>query len=214
MTKRRTSGIQRRSRASEAAMTRRAVAGGSGATIDTRLLILLGILVVGGIVLVVILLFGGGTATRVGERQVDDGGGHIADGTVGGPYSSVPATSGPHWGSTAEWGVYTDASPAIQSQVIHNLEHGGIVIWYQPTQLDAASVQALADYVRQQVRTAKYKVLLSPWTGEDFDHPIAVTSWNWLLYQDELDLDQVRAYLDDHYQEAPEPNGGPGPPAG
>jgi hypothetical protein len=216
MTKRRTSGIQRRGRASEAAMNRRlSPAGASSGALDPRILLVGGVLVVGLVVLVVVLMFGGGgAAASVGTRQVDDGGGHIADGTPGSGYSSVPATSGQHWNSPANWGVYTTANPAQESQVIHNLEHGGLVIWYQPGEASAEDVAALTQYVEQQVRSAKFKVILSPWTGEDFGHPIAVTSWNWLLYQDAADVDQIRAFLDDHYGDAPEPFGGPGQPAG
>ena len=213
MAKRRTSGIQRRSRASEAALGRRLNEGGAPA-LDWRILLIGGVLLIGGIVLVVVLLFGqtGGGGT-VGVRQIDDGGGHVTDGQPGGPYSSVPATSGTHWNTPANWGVYTLANPAFESQVIHNLEHGGVVIWYQPGQLDAAGVQALEQYVRQQNSASQYKVILSPWSGEVFDHPIAVTAWNWLLYLDEADIDQVRAFLSEHYGDAPEPFGGPGPPA-
>lgn len=213
MAKRRTSGIQRRSRASEAALTRRIGPAGATGAFDLRLLIIGGILVVGAIVLVVVLVFSGSKPGRPGELQVDDGGGHVADGTSGVQYSSVPATSGTHWTTPANWGVYTEAAPAIESQVIHNLEHGGIVIWYQPGKLDAAGVQALTEYVQQQVRSAKFKVILSPWSGGDFGHPIAVTSWNWLLYLDSADIAQVRAFLDDHYGQSPEPLGGPAQPA-
>jgi hypothetical protein len=215
MTKRRTSGIQRRGRASEAAMNRRvSPSGASSGALDPRILLIGGVLVVGVVILVVVLLFGGGgAAASVGQRQVDDGGGHIADGAAGTGYSSVPATSGEHWNTPANWGVYTAASPAQEAQIIHNLEHGGIVIWYQPTETSAEDVAALTQYVEQQVRSAKFKVILSPWTSEDFGHPIAVTSWNWLLYQDAADLDQIRAFLDEHYGDAPEPFGGPGQPA-
>jgi hypothetical protein len=214
MAKRRTSGIQRRSRASEAALSRRISPAGAAGTFDLRLVIIGGVLVVGAIVLVVVLLFSGGSSGLIGERQIDNGGGHIAEGQTGSGYSSTPATSGEHWNtadSPGPWGVYTTPQP--QERLLHNLEHGGIVIWYQPNQLDAGGVQALTDYVQQQVRTAKFKVILSPWTGKDFDHPIAVTSWNWLLYLDSADIGQVRAFVNDHYGQAPEPLGGPAQPA-
>jgi hypothetical protein len=210
MAKRRTSGVQRRTRASEAAMSRRAGTGATGG-IDLRILILLGILVIGGVVLMVVLLFGGGGESMVGQRIPDDGQGHVPDCQVGG-YSSVPATSGCHQNTPGNWGVYSSASPAVESQVIHNLEHGGIVIWFQPGQLDTAGIDALTTYVRQQNQTNRYKVILSPWTGTAFEAPVAVTAWNWLLYLDSADLDQVREFIDDHYGDAPEPNGGPGPP--
>jgi hypothetical protein len=105
------------------------------------------------------------------------------------------------------------SAPQDQVQLIHNLEHGGIVIWYQPAQLDEAGVKALTDYVQQHIRGAKFKMILSPWTGQDFNHPIAVTAWDWLLYLDTAEISQVQAFVDAHYGKAPEPNGGPGPPA-
>jgi uncharacterized protein DUF3105 len=212
--KRRPSGIQRRSRASEAALSRRISPSGVSGAFDLRTLIIGGVLVVGVIVLVVAFLFGGGGSARVGEQQVDEGTAHVQQGEFP-SYRSVPATSGPHWNlgngiAPLNWGVY--AAPQAEPAALHNLEHGGIVIWYQPNLLDAAGVQALTDYVHQQVRTAKFKVILSPWASQDFGHPIAVTSWRWRLFLDSADIGQVRAFLDDHYGQSPESLGGPPQP--
>jgi hypothetical protein len=216
MAKRRTSGIQRRSRASETALSRRISPPGATGAFDLRLLIIGGILVVGVIVLVVVLVFSSGSGGQVGTRQPDEGTAHVPQTEVPN-YRSRPATSGPHWNlgngiAPLNWGVYTQ--PVAEPAAVHNLEHGGIVIWYQANQLDQADVQALTDYVNQQVRSAKFKVILSPWGGEDFGHPIAATAWDWLLYQDKLDIGQVRAFLADHYGQAPESLGGPAQPAG
>jgi len=194
-------------------MTRRV--GGGGSPIDWRILLIGGVLGLGAVVVLVLLLFGGGSsgpAVGVGVRQADDGRGHIADGVAGGPYSSTPATSGTHWPTPTDWGVYSTALP--EELVLHNLEHGGLVIWYQPTGLADGDLAALTAYVRTQVASERFKVILTPWGGSDFGHPIAVTSWNWLLYLDTADIDQVRAFLDDHYGEAPEPLAGPGRPGG
>lgn len=213
MAKRRTTGIQRRSRASDEALTRRLGTGG-GRALDWRILTIGAIVVLGAVVLLLVLLFGGGGTQNggaVGTRQVDDGRGHIADGTAGGPYSSLPGTSGPHWASPTNWGVYT--TPLVEELVIHNLEHGGIVIWYQPSKLDANGLAALTLYVQQQVSTERFKVILTPWSGPDFGHPIAVTGWTWLLYLDSADIAAVRGFVDAHYGDAPEPFGGPGQPA-
>jgi hypothetical protein len=211
MAKRRTSGIQRRSRASEEALSRRVGSGGAGG-IDMRILILLGILVIGAVILVVVLLFGGDAGTPLGQRQRDDGGEHTDSGCQIGNYSSNPPTSGCHDPTPLNWGVYTSAAPANVTQTIHNLEHGGVVIWFQPGQLDEAGISALTDYVRGENQTNRYKVILSPWIGQDFGHAVAVTSWNWLLYLDSADVEQIRDFTADHYGDAPEPNGGPGPP--
>jgi len=215
MAKRRTSGIQRRSRASDEALTRRLGAGG-GRHLDWRILMIGAILVLGLVILLLVLLFsGGGTPDggSIGTPQINDGHEHIPDGTQGGSYHSVPATSGQHWNSATSpgpWGVYTSAQP--QERLIHNLEHGGIVIWYQPALLDADGLAALTTFVESQVTTERYKVILAPWGGADFGHPIAVTAWTWLLYVDTADIDAVRAFMDAHYNDGPEPFGGPGPP--
>lgn len=214
MAKRRTSGIQRRSRASDEALTRR-LGTGSARTLDWRLLAIGGILVLGLVVLLLVFLFGGpgGDPSSIGQRQADAGRDHIQEGTAGGSYTSVPATSGPHWSSAnspGPWGVYPSAQP--EERLLHNLEHGGIVIWYQPAQLDADGLAALTSFVTQQVTTERFKVILVPWGGADFGHPIAVTAWNWLLYLDTADIDAVRGFLDDHYGNAPEPFGGPAQP--
>jgi hypothetical protein len=215
MAKRRTSGIQRRSRASDEAMTRR-FGSGKGRSLDWRLLSIAAILVLGAVILLLIFLFGRGAENgggNVGLRQIDDGRSHIAEGTSGAPYHSIPATSGPHWSSAnspGPWGVYQNAQR--QEVMLHNMEHGGIVIWYQPAKLDAAGLAALQTYVRQQVTTTQFKVILTPWGGADFGHPIAVTAWNWLLYLDKADVDAVKTFFDAHYGDAPEPFGGPGQP--
>lgn len=210
MAKRRTSGVQRRGRASEAALSRRLEQRGGGSPIDTRLLIVGGVLVLGLIVLIIVLLFGGGPEIRVGERMPDEGAVHVGQGEIPN-YQSRPATSGQHWNvagmAPMNWGVYT--SPVPEPAVVHNLEHGGIVIWYQSTATEA-DIQALTQFTQQQQSTTQYKVILSPWAGEDFGHPIAVTAWNWRLFLDTADIDQVRAFQNDHpTTDAPEPVGGP-----
>lgn len=43
-------------------------------------------------------------------------------------YETFPATSGRHRSDTAIWGNYRN--PADPRQAVHNLEHGGIAIWY------------------------------------------------------------------------------------
>lgn len=217
MAKRRTSGIQRRSRASDEAMTRR-VGSGQRRSLDWRLLSIGGILLLGAVIVLLFVLFGGGGTSsggNVGTRQADDGRNHIAEGSSGGPYSSVPATSGSHWSSAdspGPWGVYPGDQPQPQERMLHNMEHGGIVIWYQPGKLDAAGLTALTDYVNQQITTTQFKVILTAWSGTDFGHPIAVTAWDWLLYLETPDLDAVRTFLDAHYDKSPEPFGGPAQP--
>jgi len=194
----------------------RRLGAGTSRTLDWRVLLIGGILVLGVAILAVVLLFGGGgnpDPAGIGVRQPDAGGTHIPEGQQGTGYTSVPATSGQHWNtatSPGPWGVYTTAQP--QERMIHNLEHGGIVIWYQPAQIAPADLTALTQLVQQQITTERFKMVLVPWSGADFGHPIAVLAWNWLLYLDTADLDKIRAFTDAHYGDAPEPFGGPAKP--
>ena len=216
MAKRRTSGIQRRSRASDEALGRR-LGTRTTRTLDWRILGIGAILLLGLVILLLVFLFGGGSAPdpgTAGTRQADAGGTHIAEGTQGSGYTSVPATSGQHWSaadSPGPWGVYTNAQP--QERLLHNMEHGGIVIWYSPSQVSTTDVATLTQFVQQQITTERFKVILTPWSGANFRHPVAVTAWNWLLYQDSVDLDVIRSFIDAHYGDAPEPLGGPAKPA-
>ena len=219
MAKRRTTGVQRRERATRDAMNRRLDEPQGVALPDWRLLAIGGVLVVGVLIVGLVLIFGGSESQTVGEQQPNDGSEHFPqDGTIlpdsERPYSSTPGTSGIHWPTPNNWGVY--ASPQPEEQLIHNLEHGGIVIWYEPDQLDAEAVDQLARYVDRQTSagiSGRYKFILSPWDGPDFGHPIAVTAWRNLLYLDEVDTDAIDEFQRAHYGRAPEPNGGPGPPA-
>ena len=228
MTKRRrTSGIQRRERASSEALNRRidagATAGGGASLPDWRLLAIGGVLLVGVVLIVLVVVLGGAPNPYAGVTQPNNGGTHIDDGLIcrsdaaacgADPYSSLPATSGPHWGTPAQWGAYS--TPQNESQVIHNLEHGGIVIWYDPQVLDDAAVDELTSYVEGQVATGlggRFKFLLSPWGGEDeLGSALVATAWRHLLALDELDMDAIRGFADANYlRHAPEPNGGPAP---
>ena len=52
------------------------------------------------------------------------------------PYNSNPPSSGGHYQSPANWGVYDHEIP--DEATVHNLEHGGIRISYKPSIPDAA----------------------------------------------------------------------------
>ena len=228
MAKRRTAGIQRRERASSEALNRRLDASGGGGGIgpslpDWRLLAIGGVLLVGVVIIALVVLMGGTPDPNAGTTQRDDGGGHQPDGTTcrtaeapcgADPYSSLPATSGPHWDTPAPWGAYS--TPQNESQLIHNLEHGGIVIWYDAQALESAELEELTSYVEGQVASGisgRFKFIVSPWGGQEaLGGPVTVTAWRHLLTLDAFDMSAIRAFAEANYlRNAPEPNGGPGP---
>ena len=224
--RRRTSGVQRRERASSEALNRRIDAGATGGGValpDWRLLAIGGVLLVGVVLIVVVLVLGAAPNPNAGITLPNDGGGHVVVGTDcrsdsascgANPYSSLPATSGPHWDTPDGWGAYSTPQP--ETQVIHNLEHGGIVIWYDPDALTEEQIAELDSYVESQVATGiggRFKFIVSPWGGRDpLPSPVVVTAWRHLLELEAFDMDAIRDFADANYLvHAPEPNGGPAP---
>jgi hypothetical protein len=115
------------------------------------------------------------------------------------PYNSIPATSGPHfpvWWQ--EWGVVDEELP--DELVIHNMEHGGVIIRYDCPEGCPDLVSQLAEV------TFRYqKVILSPYTG--LGTRIAVAAWTYLDKFDEFDEDRIVQFIDAHMNspESPEP---------
>ena len=93
---------------------------------------------------------------------------HIEEGSQHEPYNSDPPTSGPHYSSPAEAQFFS--SPVEPERVVHNLEHGQIVIWYQPD-LPEETIGQLQDLVEDAVPF----VLATPYSGGD--SPIVLTAW-------------------------------------
>ena len=61
-------------------------------------------------------------------------------------WNSSPPANGPHYQETAVWGFYDDA--VNPRQVVHNLEHGGVAIWWGP-QVPDATVEQLRDFYNE-----------------------------------------------------------------
>ena len=113
-------------------------------------------------------------------------------------YNSNPPTSGNHTAQTAPWGISTTPLPDIS--LVHNLEHGGIVIHYRPD-LDAPQQQQLTELVRD-LRGRDRKVVLAP--RAENDAPIAAAAWGRILKQYALDVAALRAFFDANINRGPE----------
>jgi hypothetical protein len=82
-------------------------------------------------------------------------------------YPSIPPTSGPHNPQTARAGVY-DVSPPMDL-VLHSLEHGAAVVWYDP---DAPGdlIDQIRDFYGQDVGDASVgqdRVIVAPYDYPD-----------------------------------------------
>jgi len=84
------------------------------------------------------------------------------------PYNSDPPTSGPHVENIARWGVHQEPLP--KELLVHNLEDGGVVIYYNRS-ADEAAVKQLEAIVGRYPQ----HVVLVPYP--EMDNPITLTAW-------------------------------------
>lgn len=110
-------------------------------------------------------------------------------------YNSDPPTSGPHAPSPAPCGIYRQSVPDIAQ--VHDLEHGVIVIQYDPT---------ISDEERDQLETfgrdAGTHVIVAP--REGMATTIAVTAWTKLMTLDTVDLPAIEGFYGQFAQFGPE----------
>ena len=106
------------------------------------------------------------------ETYPDMGAAHIQPGQSHKPYNSNPPTSGPHYAVPADPGFYEDTSTVEPEQLVHNLEHGQIVIWYRPT------VNGLVEeQVEQLVSQEPRATVGAPFPDMNEPYNIVLTSW-------------------------------------
>ncbi|HSH31564.1 MAG TPA: DUF3105 domain-containing protein [Candidatus Saccharimonadales bacterium] len=139
---------------------------------------------------------------RLGTQFPNQGQEHIQPGAEHAAYNSSPPTSGPHYPQPAPWGI-KDQGIADET-LIHNLEHGGIVINYQPD-IGQAEIEQLEDIFRQLPKSGGFgsiKAILVPRSQNQ--KPISLTAWTYKLDLDRVDEAQIKQFYADHIDKGPE----------
>ena len=111
-------------------------------------------------------------------------------------YTTAPAAFGQHWN---EQGVapapfnrkfYTEKDRPELEALVHNLEHGYTILWYDETAADDDEmmnvVEAIADKFRADESNLRFKFIAAPWTSDDEDESgklpdgqhIALSHWS------------------------------------
>ena len=99
---------------------------------------------------------------------------HIDPGTAHEAYNSTPPTNGPHWPVGDQAPVpkgFYDTAQAPEA-VIHNLEHGDVVLWYSP---DAP--QQVKDDLETLAERNVDSIVATPFEGLE-EHDFFMTAWN------------------------------------
>ena len=92
----------------------------------------------------------------------DQGRAHLQAGETNPNYNTNPPTSGAHAPSPVLWGVYTESNAPTKEELVHNMEHGGVIVWYDPSKLTADQVDELTRTAAGWLRDRK-KVIVVPW---------------------------------------------------
>jgi len=102
-------------------------------------------------------------------------------------YDSFPPSSGPHYQTPAPWNIYDE--PIQQTILVHNLEHGGIIIQYGDVPED--QISQLRDFYQSDPNGLV--VAPFPQLGKIF----ALTAWNAPAYTEGKfkDVDPGKGYV-------------------
>ncbi len=126
---------------------------------------------------------------------------HVQEGTTV-VYSTNPPTSGEHSGKPATWGVYP-STPPPDERLVHNLEHGGVVMYYNPAKLDPETVEQFKALTRDLQKDQKCVILTQRASIPD-DKSIALTAWGTLAMLEQYDEAAIRAFWRDDVAQGPE----------
>lgn len=125
------------------------------------------------------------------EYYENDGHEHLSEGKRS-FYSTDPPTSGPHDPSWLPPSIYK-AEETRPELLVHNLEHGNIVIYFNPDILPKADIEWLIQLARQYLGQWDGVLMV---TRADKKHPLILSAWRANLRLEGLDKKRVLGFVD------------------
>ena len=125
------------------------------------------------------------------ELFENEGQNHVADGTRV-PYKTDPPTSGAHYNRWMPPSVYGvgEAAPEL---LVHNLEHGNIVIYFNRSTLGNKETDELIEMSKKYIGQWDGVVLVA---REDREYPVILTAWRSILRLKQYNKEKVLEFLD------------------
>jgi hypothetical protein len=114
-------------------------------------------------------------------------------------YQTMPPTSGPHFPDPTAPGFYT-SRPAF-GYLVHSLEHGSVVIYYDPAQLSPGIEKSLRAFIKAN-SDPEIGIVAVP--DADFKYPFILTAWDKMIKLNKYDPQVVRAFLAEYLGRGPE----------
>ncbi len=170
------------------------------------------LLIGAGVLAVVGYLIWGLIRPSLGEEvAIMDSTEHMPDGTEI-DYSSNPPTSGPHYSQPMPGGFYDPVAdpgnfafnvPHPESYIVHSMEHGYVIFWYNCSILTEEECAQLKAEIRAVMDADPIKVLAFPWDSTDV--PVVMTSWGRMLRMEEFDAAAAARFVTNNRNRSPEP---------
>lgn len=132
------------------------------------------------------------SANLPGEKFPSQGNRHIAVGTNVPEYNSDPPTSGPHTSDLASWGTYGPDEDVHEQRLIHNMEDGGVILWYEPSD-DPEETEDRISVLEQASRGYRH-VVIAP--RPDMPTPYTLTAWQRLQRFETGDVEAMRTFVE------------------
>ena len=122
----------------------------------------------------------------------------------------LPPVGGPHWGTAGAcppdpetapiycgpvpWGIFDEPWP--MASVVHNMEHAGVILWYNTT--DEALIDEMAELIERRLNRGDLLVMLP--LPEMEEETIALTGWSRRekFPVSEYTEDRVNEFIDKH----------------
>jgi hypothetical protein len=125
-------------------------------------------------------------------------------------YQTNPPSSGDHWGMWAMFKSYT--LPVPREMLVHNLEHGAIVMAYGcpggcpdvPIAFEDVAADFGADplCVASPTGAERSRIIITP--DPELAEPIGLSAWRATYVATCIDPDSMLAFVTKHYAKAPE----------
>jgi hypothetical protein len=133
---------------------------------------------------------------------------HVTEGIDPGPYNTNPPTSGKHYPTSYTSRFVEEPEVGVEypeGYLVHSLEHGYIIFWYNCDLLDAVNCDGLKSEIRGVMdRAGNFKVIAYPWPT--LEGPVVLTSWGRMLSMETFDAEAAYQFVERNRNKAPEPH--------
>ena len=144
------------------------------------------------------------------EEQDEEGNEHVEAGTDV-EYETSPPTSGDHWPpeNVADAGFYPGEVP--EESLVHNLEHGQIVIWYDPDATSEAKddlkqfTESQNDFDALPAGSSTQPIITVPYADVPEGKSFVLTAWTQSQACSAYSPDAINAFREKFQGRSPEP---------